>query len=249
MSKESSNEDQQVRKEVEKVVNQGLPITLVLYHLNQQVSDYLTIICDVVLTHLDRMDLAPAALKTAEALIHNGLVGNHKRLVFQRQGLNADNEQEYRQGMEVLEGPESREGPSAFKKEFKERNLPVTLTFYYNKNALKIKAKNNFPLEGPEEARIRSRLAETGDFSELFALFKEGGPKPDSLAAQAGSLLADIGVDLRCFTLYSSDEFKETATRVEIPISSDYSPARERFEIARRETNLSPEEFRKFFRG
>ncbi|MGL4368380.1 MAG: hypothetical protein ACRCUT_01715, partial [Spirochaetota bacterium] len=137
-----------------------------------------------------------------------------------------------------------------YRNSFKDRNLPVTATFYYSPNVLNIKIKNNFILSPVEEKRIRENFAKSTSFASLFDFFTEYGDQTEDAGlgiTMVGILLDQSGIDKHAFTLYSSTKYNETIAKLEIPLIDDYISKRQMFDIECREMAVSPEQLRKEF--
>ena len=96
---------------------------------------------------------------------------NLKRVLFQQLKLDINDEDDYESGMDFFRRSLSEEKVKSYRGIFRELNLPVTTTIYYNMNVLNIKVKNNFMLETIEERRIRDRFSKATSFTNLFDFF------------------------------------------------------------------------------
>ena len=136
-----------------------------------------------------------------------------------------------------------------FAPKFKEYDYPVVATFYYNEDVMHVKVKNTFTLLPFEESRIRQKFDQAQSFSSLLDFYTEHGDDTEGAGlglTMVGILLDESGIDKHNFTLYSN-EFNETAARLEVPLNDSYVTKRHHFEEDLAKSGLSREELRKVY--
>ena len=164
-------------------------------------------------------------------MLHAGKA-NLKRIVFEEAGLNPLSAADYEAGMVIFKRNLPERKIKSYKPKFRELNLPVTITFYYEPGrVLKIKIKNVFTLWPTEEQRIRDKFRYAQNFEDLMAFYLEHGAEGAGMGmALVGILLDQMGIDRHLFSIYSSARYNETIARLEIPLSPDYESRRARFD-------------------
>lgn len=217
-------------------------------------SDYgekqLDIIIRTILKKFQREDLIDIAYTSAKELVINASKANVKRVLFERLSLDIANEKDYETGMNYFGSNLSEKKIRSYAKSFKEKNLPVTATFYYSPDVLNIKVKNNFKLEPMEEKRIRDKFGKATSFASLLDFYVEHGDHTEGAGmglTMVGILLDQTGIDKHSFSLYSSEKYNETAAKLEIPLSNEYVPKRKAFEMELTSRKVLPEELRNSF--
>ena len=180
----------------------------------------------------------------------NATKANFKRVLFIDKGIDASEPAEYEQGLEIFRNHLTEERVRAYKDRFIEYGFPVIATFYFQPDVFFIKVKNNFTLLPEEEKKIREKFREAHTFANLLDFYMEYGDNTEGAGlglAMVGILLDESGIDKHAFTLYSN-QYNETAARLEIPLSPDYVPRRKQFEEQLAASGLPLEAFRREFR-
>ncbi len=237
--------------ELNRMISEAVASNLIISFRTYYLSDYgemvLKIITGTILERFGRLDLFDVVYTAAKELVINATKANLKRIVFEEQGLDANNPDDYEKGVAYLKEHLVENKVVEYRERFKERDYPVTATFYYQPNVLNIKVKNNFHLLPYEEMRIRRKFRTAQNFSNLFEFYAEHGDDSEGAGlglTMVGILLDQCGIDKHSFVVYSN-RFNETAAKLEIPLRDDYVPKRAVFqqELSRRD-GLSADELR-----
>ncbi|MEM7183229.1 MAG: hypothetical protein AAF518_20120, partial [Spirochaetota bacterium] len=165
--------------------------------------------------------------------------------------LDIRNPEHYEKGIQYFKENLTEDKIINYKDEFKKYDLPVLATFYYSQDVLNIKVKNSFPLLEVEEKRIRDKFRKATSFSNLIDFFMEYGDSTEGAGmglTMVGILLDESGIDKHNFSLYSSDKYKETIAKLEIPLSDNYITKRQMFQKQLDSQSISAEELRKSFK-
>ncbi|MDX1957653.1 MAG: hypothetical protein SFU98_03720 [Leptospiraceae bacterium] len=242
--------DEELKKFILESIEKNKVITLKTYLLSDYGEDLLKIICSGVLKKFGRTDLMDISYSAAKELVINATKANLKRALYRKSNLDIANPEHYERGMSEFKSYLTEEKIVEFKKDFKKFDLPVTATFYYNEYVLNVKVKNNFPLLKQEEERIRDKFKKATSFSSLIDFFMEFGDSTEGAGmglTMVGILLDQSGISKHCFSLYSSDRYRETIAKIEIPLHKDYISKREMFEKLMKQNDVSASELRKNF--
>ncbi len=242
--------DEELQQIVQNAVDAQKIISLVTYVMSDYGEKQLNIIIRTILKKFNREDLIDIAYTSAKELVINASKANLKRVLFERLTLNIEDEKDYETGMNYFSSHLSEDKIRSYAKSFKEKNLPVTATFYYSPDVLNIKVKNNFKLEPIEEKRIRDKFEKATSFASLLDFYVEHGDHTEGAGmglTMVGILLDQTGIDKHSFSLYSSEKYNETAAKLEIPLSATYVPKRKAFEMEMAKRKIESEELRKTF--
>ncbi|HMV45126.1 MAG TPA: hypothetical protein PK079_25270 [Leptospiraceae bacterium] len=240
----------ELKEIIQNAVNKNNILSMKTYLLSDYGESILKIISSTILEKFNRMDLMDIAYSSAKELVINATKANLKRVLYKEMGLDINNPDDYQKGLNEFKGSLTEDKIATYKDLFKKHDLPVTATFYYTKDVLNIKIKNNFPLLPIEEERIRDKFQKATSFSSLIDFFMEYGDNTEGAGmgiTMVGILLDQSGINKHSFSLYSSDKYKETVAKIEIPLHEGYLSKREVFEKELREKGITPEEFRKNF--
>lgn len=236
---------------VDQALDSNKAISLVTYYLSDAGEQALHIIVSRILTRFHREDLLDILYTSLKELVMNAGKANLKRIVFDDLGLDPLDPQQYDEGMVIFKQNLPEKRIRHYKPRFRDYNLPVTITFYYEPfHALKIKVKNVFTLWPVEEERIRTKFRDAQDFTDLMQFYLAHGDETEGAGmglTLVGILLDQTGIDRHHFSLYSSTRYGETIARLEIPLSDEYESRRSRFEREWKASGLSKDEFRAQF--
>jgi hypothetical protein len=240
----------ELKEIIQQAVNDNNILSMRTYLLSDYGEKILKIIAATILEKFNRKDLMEISYSSAKELVINATKANLKRVLFREIGLDITDRNDYDKGIEEFKGHLTEDKIMSYKPLFKKYDLPVTATFYYAKDVLNIKVKNNFPLLPVEEERIRDKFQKATSFSSLIDFFMEYGDSTEGAGmgiTMVGILLDQSGINKHSFSLYSSEKYKETVAKIEIPLTDNYISKREMFERELKEKGITPDEFRKDF--
>ncbi|MCB1178738.1 MAG: hypothetical protein KDK36_14230 [Leptospiraceae bacterium] len=245
-----NNKETEAQEVIEKAIAENRTISMKTYFLTDYGENLLKLMCSGILNKFGRIDLMEICYSSAKELVINATKANLKRILFIKNGLDIEKEEDYEKGMEQFKANLSEDKIKQFRGDYKKYDLPVTATFYYTKDVLNIKVKNNFPLLPMEEVRIRDKFQKATSFSSLIDFYMEYGDNTEGAGmgiTMVGILLDQSGIDKHNFSLYSSNKYRETAAKLEIPLTDNYKSKRAIFEMQKKEKGISSEELRKDF--
>lgn len=237
------------RRAVLKRIERDNIISFKTYYLTDYGERLLHTIADTVLDRLGRHDMLDIIYSAAKELVINATKANFKRVLFLEKKIDASNPVEYERGLEIFRDNLTEERIRSYRDKFVEYGYPVEATFYFQPDVFFIKVKNNFTLHPAEEQKIREKFREAHTFANLLDFYMEYGDNTEGAGlglAMVGILLDESGIDKHAFTLYSND-YNETAAKLEIPLSPDYVPRRRQFLQEWEKSGLPVEQFRPHF--
>lgn len=241
-------------EKIKGIINKALVkekiISIQTYYLSDYGEMLLRNTLNGILKHFKRDELMDVVYSAAKELILNATKSNYKRVIFEKNNLSIDNDNDYQKGMKIFKESMTEENLKKNRNIFKEKKYHVVATFYYREDVLRIKVKNNFPLHPIEEKRIREKFKASRSFSNLIDFYLEYSDNTEGAGlgiTMVGILLDETGIDKHSYSLYSNEEYQETQAKLEIPLIKSYVPKRKRFELEFKTSNLSKEEFRKSF--
>lgn len=241
---------QSLEKRVDQAIENNKVITLQTHFLSDYGEMAMKVIASKVLDRYGRMDLMDIVYTTAKELVMNATKANLKRIIFSELNLDPDSPEDYKRGMKYFKENLTEDKIKIFRQKFIKNRMEVNATFYFSKDVLNIKVKNNFTLLNQEELRIREKFDKARSFANLLDFYMQYNDKTEGEGlglTMVGILLHESGIDRHCFTVYSN-EYDETAARIEFPLNDSYVPRRLRFENERKEAGMTAEEYRKIFR-
>lgn len=237
------------------VINEALDknsiLTLQTYYLSEYGQTALNHILARILERYNRSDLHDVLYTATKEIIMNGTKANLKRIIFSEMVLDYPEKEDYDAAMVEFKEHLVADKVKDYRKQFINLDYHVSATFYYTKNVINIKVKNNFPLFEQEEQRIREKFQKSEDFSNLIEFYMQHGDETEGAGlglTMVGILLQESGIDRHCFTI-STNEYNETAAKLEIPLTEDYIPKRKKFDQEFEKSYLTKEAFRKDYKN
>lgn len=240
----------ELKEIIQDAVNKNNIVSMKTYLLSDYGENILKLIAGTILEKFNRIDLMEISYSSAKELVINATKANLKRVLYKELGLDINNPEDYNKGLNEFKDSLTEDKIITYKHLFKKYDLPVTATFYYTKDVLNIKVKNNFPLLPIEEERIRDKFQKATSFSSLIDFFMEYGDSTEGAGmgiTMVGILLDQSGISKHSFSLYSSEKYQETVAKIEIPLHDAYISKREMFQRELKEKGITADEFRKTF--
>ncbi|MBL8035105.1 MAG: hypothetical protein JNJ69_15470 [Leptospiraceae bacterium] len=191
----------------------------------------LSYIVESVLRKYGREDMIGPVYTSVKELSLNGAKANFKRILFEDENLNTEDDVEYDKGMELFKHNLNENWVLEYGKKSKERKLYVDIFFDFNAERLIVEVLNNRPISQKEDKRIREKFHTAMRYDDIAQFYMEGGDSSEG--AGMGIVLVTMmlkaqQIDPHLFTI-RSDYREKTLARVEFPLSADYQPQRQRF--------------------
>ncbi|HRP68937.1 MAG TPA: hypothetical protein PLY93_05340 [Turneriella sp.] len=191
----------------------------------------LNYIVESILQRYNREDLLGPVYTSVKELSMNGAKANFKRILFEDESLNSEDDAEYERGMQLFKEKLNETWVLECGRKAKERKLYVDIFFDFNADRLIVEVNNNRPISPKEDKRIREKFLAARRYDDIAQFYIEGGDSSEG--AGMGIVLVTMmlkaqDIDPHLFTI-RSDYREKTLARVEFPLSPDYKPQRERF--------------------
>ena len=248
---ESSPKVKEAMQTIDRTIAEGRTISLVTWTLSDYGESLLHYIATAILRKFNRPELSDIVYPAVKELVINATKANMKRIFFIKQGIDPLNADEYDTGMSEFKAVLTESMIQEHRKDIIKNDFKITITFYYNKNVMNIKVKNNFPLLPREEERIREKFEQAQSFTSLLDFYMSHGDETEGAGlgiTMVGILLDESGIDRHGFTVFVKPGYDETAARLEIPLNPDYVPRRKQFELEQERTGKPAQELRRTFR-
>lgn len=188
-------------------------------------------IVEQILKKYGRDDMIGPVYTSVKELSLNGAKANFKRILFEDEKIDGENETEYDRGMDLFKQQLNEQWVLEYGKKSKERKLYVDIFFDFNRDRLIVEVLNNRPISQKEDKRIREKFHTAMRYDDIAQFYMEGGDSSEG--AGMGIVLVTMmlkaqDIDPHLFTI-RSDYREKTLARVEFPLSADYQPNRQRF--------------------
>ncbi|MBN8219887.1 MAG: hypothetical protein J0L53_03135 [Spirochaetes bacterium] len=191
----------------------------------------LSYIVESILKKYGRDDMIGPVYTSVKELSLNGAKANFKRILFEDENLNSEDDADYDKGMGLFKENLNENWVLEYGKKSKSRKLYVDIFFDFNADRLIVEVLNNRPISQKEDKRIREKFHTAMRYDDIAQFYMEGGDSSEG--AGMGIVLVTMmlkaqQIDPHLFTI-RSDYREKTLARVEFPLSHDYQPSRQRF--------------------
>jgi hypothetical protein len=191
----------------------------------------LSYIVESILKRYNREDMLGPVYTSVKELSLNGAKANFKRILFEDENINTEDDGDYERGMEMFKNQLNEHMVLEYGKKSKERKLYVDIFFDFNTDRLIVEVLNNRPISQKEDKRIREKFHTAMRYDDIAQFYMEGGDSSEG--AGMGIVLVTMmlkaqQIDPHLFTI-RSDYREKTLARVEFPLHGDYQPNRQRF--------------------
>ncbi|MCX7632463.1 MAG: hypothetical protein N2Z22_03925 [Turneriella sp.] len=191
----------------------------------------LNYIVEKILGKYGRMDMVGPVYTAVKELSLNGAKANFKRILFEDEKIDPDNDEEYERGMELFRNYLNEDWVIEYGKKSRARKLYVDIFFDFNRERLIVEVMNNRPISRKEDRRIREKFRNAMRYDDIAQFYLEGGDSSEGAGmgiVLVTMLLKAQDIDPHLFTI-RSDYREKTLARVEFPLSPDYTPMRKRY--------------------
>jgi putative nucleotidyltransferase with HDIG domain len=205
-------------EKIKKAIQSGLPLTITTYTLPKEIEVYIEQVIDAFLKHTNQLKLKDYVVYCVQELVGNAKKANTKRVYFTERGLDINNPDEYKIGMENFK-EETIAQIAHYLQLQKERGLYIKVIMQIKRNTISIEIRNNVTATKAEQLRIQDKLARSRQYGSLEDALSQ--ILDDSEGAGLGLvilvlMLKKIGLDDECFTFKTTDKF--TIASISIPL-------------------------------
>ena len=203
---------------IKKAIVSGLPLTITTFTLPHEIEVYIENVITVFLKFARQEKLRDYICYCVRELAANAKKANTKRVYFLEQGLNLDNPEDYRKGMELFKEA-TLNNITYYLQMQKEKGLYIRLIIQIRENTIHMEIRNNVTVTRTELIRIHDRLARSHQYDNLEEALSQA--LDDSEGAGLGLvilalMLKKMGLNQDNFDIYSNE--RETIAQILIPL-------------------------------
>jgi putative nucleotidyltransferase with HDIG domain len=205
-------------EKIRKAVQSGLPLTITTYTLPKEIEIYIEQVIDVFLKQMDQLKLKDYVVYCVQELVVNAKKANTKRVYFAERGLDINNDDDYKAGMEGFKS-ETLSNIAHYLQLQKEKGLYIKVILQVKRNTILIEIRNNVRATKMEQLRIQDKMARSRQYGNLEDALTH--VLDDSEGAGLGLvilvlMLKKIGLSDDAFTITTTDKY--TIASIAIPL-------------------------------
>jgi putative nucleotidyltransferase with HDIG domain len=153
-------------EKIKKTIQSGLPLTITTYTHPKEIEIYIEQVIDIFLQQVNQMKLKDYLVYCVQELVINARKANTKRVYFEEQNLDIDNDDDYIQGMKNFK--EDTVGNIAYYLQLqKEKGLYIEVILQVKRNTIIIEVRNNVTANKIEQLRIRDKMTRCRQYNSL----------------------------------------------------------------------------------
>lgn len=204
---------------IKKAIQSGIPLTITTYTLPHEIEMYIEQVLETFLGEVGQEKLKDYLIYCVRELAVNAKKANTKRVYFQERGLDLNDADDYKLGMETFKS-DTMDRIAHYLQLQKEKGLYIKLVFHAKGPLVLLEIRNNVLVTKTELIRIHDKLARSRQYDTLEEALTQ--VLDDSEGAGLGLvilvlMLKKIGLDEDCFDISCTD--KETLARISIPLA------------------------------
>jgi len=205
-------------EKIKKAIQSELPLTITTYTLPKEIEVYIEQIIDAFLRQMDQLQLKDYIMYCVQELVTNAKKANTKRVYFMERGLDINDDNDYKTGMEKFK-EETLGDITHYLQLQKQKELYIKVILQVKKNIIYIEIRNNSTATKTEHLRILDKIARARQYDNLEEALSQ--VLDDSEGAGLGLvilvlMLKKMSLDDECFTI--TTENTDTVASISIPL-------------------------------
>ena len=221
-------------KSLKNAINKGKIIRLISYAMTIRFEKTMDIVISNILDKYKKPELQSIVYTCTKELALNGTKANIKRIFFEENNLDINDEEDYEKGIHLYKNVIREEEVIKYGPKAKQKGLFVKISFIHNAEVLKIEVMNNTEMTDQEATRLREKFSQVMKYDDLMQYYTDHAD--DTEGAGLGLALIMIllmaeGINPGFFRI--GMEKNSTIARLEIPLTKEYVCERDRDHIIR----------------
>jgi hypothetical protein len=204
-------------EKVNKAIRMEIPLVMTTYTLPRKVEKYIEQVVTIFLDYIKQSWFADNIIYCIQELVVNAKKANTKRVYFIDQGLDLDNQEDYKRGMSTFKD-DTLNNIDYYLNLQRQKGLYIKLILHLKEDIITIEVRNNATITQEELQRIQRRVIKAREYNDMEdALLNL---LDDSEGAGLGLvmlviMLKKLGLEATAFDILRTDI--ETIARIVIP--------------------------------
>lgn len=209
-------------------IERSKSFTMKFFIADKDVEKEVGNILRIIFEKFHKADFVGVLVTCLMELIVNAAKANLKRVIFEVNHLNIDDENVYLTGMLKFKNLLVESSYIKYFNELKDHDYWIKVFFEYDENGVKIEVVNNVHLTSIEDRRIREKLSKAMKYQSIAQFYLDQGDELEGAGmglALVVMLLKGLGIPPELFRVGNING-KETMLRMEIPLCDKYTSVR-----------------------
>jgi hypothetical protein len=204
-------------EKVDKAIRMEIPLIMTTYTLPRKVEKYIEQVVTIFLDYVKQNRYTDNVIYCIQELVVNAKKANTKRVYFIDQGLNLNDQEDYKQGMSTFRD-DTLKNINYYLDLQRQQGLYIRLVLHLKESTITIEVRNNATITDEELERIRNRLRKAREYNNIEEALVQ--LLDDSEGAGLGLvmlviMLKKLGLGANAFDILRTDS--ETIARIVIP--------------------------------
>jgi hypothetical protein len=204
-------------EKVNKAIRMEIPLIMTTYTLPRKVERYIEQVVALFLDYIKQNWFADNVIYCIQELVVNAKKANTKRVYFIDQGLDLNDQEDYKRGMTTFKD-DTLNNINYYLELQRKKGLYVKLILHLKESIITIEVRNNATITEEELVRIQRRIAKAKDYDNMEDALVN--LLDDSEGAGLGLvmlviMLKKVGLGANAFDIIRTDS--ETIARIVIP--------------------------------
>ncbi|MCX8028580.1 MAG: hypothetical protein N2712_01105 [Brevinematales bacterium] len=220
--------DEEFIKLVSELIKGGKYFYLKFYGISHEIERRVNIVISKIFENYCRQDLSDIIYTCVKELILNASKANIKRVVFEENNVNINDEKSFLLGMIKFKEELSEINLPKYMSKLAEKDLYISVAFYHSKDGVRIEVVNNVSMSEFENRRIREKLKKAMGYDDISQFYLEQGDELEGAGlgiALIVMLLKGVGIDPSLFRI-SGPNNSYVLARIEVPLTESYVSVR-----------------------
>ena len=221
--------DKEFRANILQLLQSQSPFSLKFYVINEDIESKVETALATLFEFYNRQEYTAVIYTCVKELMINATKANLKRVLFEMNHLDINNENHYLEGMLAFRNLLAEKSYHTFLPQFKEKNYWVMMRCTHSKDGVKIEVMNNASMAPIENRRLREKLKKAMQYDSLAEFYLEQGDEMEGAGmgiALIVMLLKGMNLDPALFRIGTTLD-DQTFARIEVPFTMEYRHARE----------------------
>ena len=214
MAKNFSELDQSIRSQVQ----QFDKIAIKTSKIGADVEKYFLKVIEEILSKHTKTQYLDMIYTIIKELVTNGIKANQKRVFFEDQGLDINNENDYNKGIKLYKEKFSEKMADEYGLRCLARGVNIQSNIVYNDTGVYIEVINNTPVIKAEEERLREKMRTSVKYNDIAEFYMDNMDNTEGAGlgiALIMIMLKSEGIDPHLFRIITEKD--RTIARIDIP--------------------------------
>lgn len=211
------------------IIEMEKPFSLKFYVIDDDIERNVEVAISSIFEKYNHPEYSGIIYTCVKELMINATKANLKRVLFEKNNINIDNEVEYLKGMLNFRTSLNERSYVSYFKDLKDNDYWVTVSFTYSVDGIKIEVINNAHITKIEDKRLREKLKKAMSYDDIAQFYMEMGDEVEGAGmgiALIVMLLRGMSIDPALFRIGNTKN-NQTFARIEIPLTENYISMRD----------------------